>query len=161
MANKLLLLKDVDGLGRKGDVVSARPGYVRNFLLPQGFACTASANALRMQARLQEERLKQAAVDKQESDAIATRCTGLVLTQVVKIDQEGHMYGSVSAHDIIQLMKNEAGIELEKKAVQLQHPIKETGVSEIKIKLKEGVVFTVTLKVVPEEAPVPPAAKKA
>lgn len=150
--NKLLLLKDVEGLGRKGEIVSnVRPGYARNFLLPQAMAIVADANALRMQAKLQEERQKQAAVDKKESEEMALRFQDLTLTSTVKIDHEGHMYGSVSAIDIAHLLKEQAGIEVEKRAIQLPHPIKETGVHNIKVKLKEGVMSAFVLKVVPEE----------
>jgi large subunit ribosomal protein L9 len=164
MANKLLLLEDVDALGRKGDIVSVRPGYARNFLLPQGIAIVANANALRMQNKLQEERKKQAAIDKKEADELAANITGITLIATVKIDHEGHMYGSVSALDIVHLLKDQTGFELERRAVQLPQPIKETGVHDIKVKLKEGVATTFTLKVIPEggaleEAPAAEAQK--
>jgi large subunit ribosomal protein L9 len=152
MANKLLLLADVDALGRSGDVVSVRPGYARNFLLPQGLAVIANKHALRMQVRLQEERKKQALIDKAHSEELATRLQGMTLSTIVKVDHEGHMYGSVSAHDIAHLLKAE-GVEIEKRSIQLPHALKETGVHTIKIKLKEGVLSTFTLKVVPEEVP--------
>lgn len=151
MQNKLLLLDDVDGLGRKGDVVTARPGYIRNFLLPQKKAIVADTHALRMQARLQEERRKQADIDKQESERIAGGMEGLTISVTVKVDHDGHMYGSVSALDITRLLEEQANLTLEKKMVQLHHPIKETGVHTIKIKLKEGIGSSVTLKVIPEE----------
>ena len=71
MANKLLLLGDVDSLGRSGEIVSVRPGYARNFLIPQGLAVVADARTLRMQAKLKEERLKRAESEKKESEEIA------------------------------------------------------------------------------------------
>lgn len=153
MANKLLLIEDVEELGRSGDVVSVRPGYARNFLLPQGFAVVADKNALRMQAKLQEERKQKAIVDRQEAEKAASALEGVVLTIVVKVDHEGHMYGSVSAHDIISLLQEQVNVALEKRSVALKHPIKETGVHTITIKLKEGVASEITLKVVPENAP--------
>lgn len=153
MANKLLLLEDVDGLGRKGDIVGARPGFARNFLLPQGFAIIADKSALRMQARLQEERQQKAIVDKKQSDEMAARIEGLTCTTVVKVDHDGHMYGSVSAVDIMHLLNENAGVTVEKREIQLTHPIKETGVYTIKLKLKEGVMANFELKVVPEEVP--------
>lgn len=152
MASKLLLIEDVEALGRSGDIVNVKPGYARNFLLPQGFAVIADKSALRRQARLQEERRKKAIVDKQESEKIAGSLEGVTLTTIVKVDHEGHMYGSVSAHDIADLLREQANIEVEKRAVALKHPIKETGVHTITIKLKEGVTCAITLKVVPEEA---------
>ena len=71
MGNQLLLLEDVDDLGRSGDVVSVKPGFARNFLLPQKKAVVADKNTLRMQARLKEEREKRAAVDKKDSEILA------------------------------------------------------------------------------------------
>jgi large subunit ribosomal protein L9 len=153
MPNKLLLLDDVDGLGRQGDVVNVRPGYARNFLLPEGLAVVADKRALRMQVRLQEERSQKAIVDKKEAEELAARFQDITLTTIVKIDHEGHMYGSVSSVDVIHLLKDQANIELERRNVQLPHPIKEIGVHTIKLKLKEGIPASFTLKVVPEEQP--------
>lgn len=150
MATKLLLIEDVEDLGRSGDIVSVRPGFARNFLLPKKYAIIADKGALRQQARLQEERNKKAVLDKQESESTAQILENVHLTTIVKVDHEGHMYGSVSSHDIVELLKNQANIELEKRTITLKHPIKETGVHTIAIKLKEGVVSSLTLKVIPE-----------
>lgn len=150
MATKLLLIEDVEDLGRVGDIVSVKPGYARNFLLPKGTAVVADKNALRMQARLQEERKKQAILDKQEAEQSAAALEVVTLTTIVKVDHEGHMYGSVSAHDILNLLKEQANIVLEKRAVVLKHAFKEIGVHEIAVKLKEGVNATIKLKIIPE-----------
>jgi large subunit ribosomal protein L9 len=150
MATKLLLIEDVEDLGRSGDVVSVRPGFARNFLLPQGVAVIADRVTLRKQKLLQEEREKRAAVDKQEAEQTASGLNELVLTKIVKVDHEGHMYGSVSAHDVADLLQQQSNITLEKRAIGLKHPIKETGVHHIAIKLKEGVTASITLKVVSE-----------
>jgi large subunit ribosomal protein L9 len=152
MANsKLLLIHDVENLGRSGDIVAVRPGYARNYLLPQQLAIIASPSALRMQAKLQEERKKKALIDKSEAEAQAGKLTGIVVTTSVKVDKEGHMYGSVSAADIAELLLGQHQIALEKKAMHMKHPFKEVGVFEIPIKLKEGVAAQITLKIVPEE----------
>lgn len=151
MATKLLLLVDVDSLGRSGDIVNVRPGYARNFLLPNQHAVIADSRALKMQARLQEERRLKAIEDKKESEMLAGKLETIHLTVVVKVDQEGHMYGSVTALDIAHLLKDQAGIEIEKKSIGLKHPVKEIGVHTIPLKLKEGVQSAVTLKVVSEE----------
>lgn len=152
MATKLLLIEDVEDLGRSGDIVNVRPGYSRNFLLPQGFAVIADKNALRMQARLQEERKKKALLDKEEADKTAAALEGITLTTIVKVDQEGHMYGSVSTHDVVVLLQEQANIALEKRAVGLKHPIKELGTHTINIKLKEGVTASINLTIEPEDA---------
>ena len=106
MKQKLLLLEDVEALGRKGEVVSAKPGYVRNFLLPQRLAVIASANTLRKQERLKAEREKQAVVDRKESEELAVQIEASTLETKVKVDPEGHMYGSVSAGDIAALFQD-------------------------------------------------------
>jgi len=151
MATKLLLLEDVDALGRSGEVVNVKPGYARNFLIPQGLAVMADKHALRMQERLRQERQNKALVDKQESEEVATRLEGISVTKVVKVDQEGHMYGSVTLADIVQLLQDHHQLELDKKSIQLKHPIKTTGVHPIPVKLKEGVMTTFNLKVMSEE----------
>jgi len=152
MATKLLLIEDVEDLGRSGDVVSVKPGYARNFLLPRGHAVVADKNALRLQVRLQEERKKKAIEDKKDAEKMAESLESFTLTTIVKVDHEGHMYGSVSSHDIIDLLKDQANLILEKRAIALKHPIKETGVHEVAVKLKEGVTSKVILKVLPEGA---------
>lgn len=151
MATKLLLVDDVDDLGRSGDIVSVKPGYARNFLLPRGNAIVADKRALRMQARLQEERKQRAIVDKQEAEALAAKFEGVSLSTTVKVDHEGHMYGSVTLADVAHLLQEQASIQLDKKLIQLKHALKETGVHTINVKLKEGVAASFKLKVVPEE----------
>lgn len=152
MANKLLLLDDVEALGRSGDIVSVRPGFARNFLLPRGLARIADKNALRMQTRLKEERSKKAILDKKESEDHAEKIKDLTVMTVVKVDHDGHMYGSVSAADVVRLLEEQSSVVLEKRAIQLPHAIKEVGVHTIKVKLKEGIATSFVLKIVPEEA---------
>src|SRR5262249_16429727 len=139
-------------LGRSGDIVNVRPGYARNFLLPRGLGVVADKSALRMQTRLQEERRKKAIQDKKEAEEHATKILDVTLSTIVKVDHEGHMYGSVSAHDIVELLKEQVNIDVEKRSIQLKHPIKEVGVHTINVKLKEGVTSSFTLKIMPEEA---------
>ncbi len=149
MKRQLLLLEDVEALGKKGEIVSAKAGYIRNFLLPQGLAIVASPNTLRKQESLRAERAKQAVIDRRESEELAIRIEAASLETRVKVDPEGHMYGSVSAADIAQLFQ-EKGIPVEKKSVQVNKPIKETGMHKISLKLKEGVTITCHLNIIPE-----------
>ena len=150
MKQQLLLLEDVEALGKKGEIVTAKPGYVRNFLLPKGFAVVASTNTIRKQEKLRAERAKQAIVDKKESEELALQVEGASPLEIrVKVDPEGHMYGSVSAADIARLFQ-EKGLPIEKKSVMVNKPIKETGTHKITLKLKEGVMVTFALAITPE-----------
>ncbi len=154
MKQNLLLLEDVDGLGRSGDVVTAKPGFIRNFLLPQKKAVIADKQTLKMQARLKEEREKRAAVDRKEAEELAAKFAELVLSTEVKIDPDGKMYGSVTTLDIARLLQ-ENGYAIERKNVLLAHPIKTMGVHSIELKLKEGVPATFKLEVTPEGGALP------
>jgi len=147
MATRILLLEDVDDLGQKGQIVTVKSGYAFNFLIPKKHALIADANAVRRQARLQEERRLKAVEDRKASDEMAAQLNGMTFSTEVKVDPEGHMYGSVSNLDIIHLIKLQTGIQLEKRAIGLKHPIKQTGVYDLVLRLKEGVEATVHLKV--------------
>lgn len=154
MKQQLLLLEDVDGLGRSGDIVTAKSGFIRNFLLPQKKALIASSQSLKMQARLKEERAKKAIVDREESLKWAAAFEGVVLKTVVKVDPEGNMYGSVTAIDIAKMMQ-EKGYAIEKKHVAMHQPIKTVGSHAIAFRLNEGVPASVTLEITAENMPSP------
>jgi len=151
MAKQVLLLQDVLDLGRKGDVCTVKEGYAYNYLLPQRFAMLASKHALRQQERLQEERRKLAAKDLKEAESIKECLKDELFAFAVKVDHEGHMYGSVSASNIIEHIKAQTGIELDKKVIQMQHPIKQTGAYTLSLRLKEGVTSEVHVRVMSEE----------
>lgn len=151
MATQVLLLEDVDTLGRSGEVVNVKPGYARNYLFPKRLAVVADKRTLRMQERLREERRKKAVVDRKEAEELASRLDGITLVSIVKVDHEGHMYGSVTIGDIIDLIRDEKNVELEKKSIGIKHAIKATGIHTIPLKLKEGVAASFTLKVMSEE----------
>lgn len=148
---QLLLLEDVEKLGRSGDIVKVKPGFARNYLLPRGAALVATKGALLRQKRLQEERAKKAAEDKATAEAVAKVIEGAILTTVVKTDPEGHMYGSVSVADIANMLLEQKSATVEKKQIALKHPIKTTGVHEVQINLPEGVTALIHVKIETEQ----------
>jgi large subunit ribosomal protein L9 len=152
MATRILLLEDVEHVGIKGEITTVKPGYAYNFLIPKKKALIADANAIRRQARLQEERKQKALQDRKASEEIAARLEGQILTFEVKVDHDGHMYGSVSQLDIVHAIHKEMGMELDRRAVQLQHPIKQVGAYDIAVRLKEGVETLIHVKVSSEHS---------
>ncbi len=160
MATKYLLLEDVEGLGRKGEIVNAKAGYARNFLVPQGFALMADTRTLRMQARLQAERETRAAEDRRVAEIQAEEIAALQLEVVVKVDSEGHMYGSVTTHDIHHLLEKK-GVVVDRRSILLKHAVKTLGSHKIALKLKEGIPATLTLTVSGEGLPAVAQAKEA
>ena len=149
MSQKILLLQDVDNVGRKGDIAIVKPGYAYNYLLPKKLAILATRAALRHKERLEQERREQAELDKNESEKLAEQLHGEVLEIEVKVDHEEHMYGSVTNLMILEHIKAKTGIELEKKAVHMKAPIKAIGVYDVPLQLKEGVTTQIQVKVIP------------
>ncbi|MEX1012548.1 MAG: 50S ribosomal protein L9 [Waddliaceae bacterium] len=152
MAHKILLLEDVRKLGRKGDVVSVRPGFARNYLIPNGVALRADKHTLRLKERLEEERKQKAVEDRTEAEGFASKIDGTVVSVTVKVDPAGHMYGSVSATDAANLLSKETGLEIDKSSIDLKHPIKKLGDHSLSVLLKEDVKASFTVKVVAEGA---------
>jgi len=161
MSTKLLLIEDVRDLGRSGDIVAVKPGYARNYLLPQGVALIADRRTLRIQERLQQERAKKAAEDRKEAEAQAKQLETIVLETRVKTDPEGHMYGSVAVQDILDLLAEVAKIEVDKKGVLLKHPIKALGIHRVELRLNEGVEAAVVVKVMNEQGEIGTSAASA
>lgn len=157
--NQLLLLDDVDGLGRQGDVVSAKQGFVRNYLLPQKKAMIADKHTLLLQAKLQEERAKKTILDRKEAELLAAKLASLMVRTEVKVDPEGKMYGSVAAVDIVKLLQ-EKGFAIEKRQIVLTHPLRALGSHTISLKLKEGVMASFALEVEPEGGVLPEPKEK-
>lgn len=147
---KLLLIEDVEDLGRSGEVVLVKAGYARNFLVPKRFAIVADPNTLKMQEKLRKERAVIAIQEKKESEELAKIIEQMALSITVKVDPEGKMYGSVGPQDIIELIEKH-NIKLTKKNIGIKKHIKETGTIEVPIKLKEGVETKISLQIIPEK----------
>jgi len=142
MKRHYLLLEDVYGLGHKGDLIEGnkvKPGYMRNFLSPKGKAVVADKGTLRMRERLQKEREEQAKLDKSEAEKLATLINGKEFSVNVKVDPDGHMYGSVGVSDLLKIFKDEIGVELDRHAIRLAKPFKSRGRFPINFVLKENV----------------------
>ena len=144
---QLLLLEDVINLGRKGELVSAKPGFVRNYLLPQKKAVIADKRTIRMQEQLQAERVAQSAKDKKDCQALAVRLKEKTLTIKVKNDSQGHLYGSVASADIVKILEDQESVTIERKTVILPKPFKTVGIFDVHLRLKEDVKATFKLKI--------------
>jgi large subunit ribosomal protein L9 len=104
---------------------------------PQKMAVVADKFTIRLQARLQEERAKQAAEDKNDALVLAERIAPMELSLVVKVDPDGHMYGSVAATDIVKLLADE-NVAIDRKNIVLPQPIRELGAHRIQLRLKRA-----------------------
>jgi len=143
---EVILREDVDKLGRRGDVVKVAEGYGRNFLLPRGLAMAVSDANKAMIAKERKAHDARLAKEKAEHEAVAQRIASLRFVAPRKVGENDVLYGSVTSGDIGEFLKAK-GIEIDKRKVSLEEPIKKLGEHEVKIKLHPDVVATLRLLV--------------
>lgn len=146
---QVILLQDVKGQGKKGDLVDVNEGYARNFLIKKGFAEVATPN------KINDLKQKKAAADfhKQEEikamRALAAELKGKTFTLKIKVGQGGKVFGSVTGATIAEAM-TAAGYDVDKKKIVLESPIKAVGVYDVDIKLLEGISTKIKVQVAEE-----------
>lgn len=143
---EVILLERIARLGQIGDVVKVRPGFARNFLLPQKKALRATADNKK---QFEEQRAQIEAHNlarKQEAEKVKPKIDGLTIVVIRQASETGHLYGSVGAKDISQAVC-EAGVTIDKRQVILEKPIKLLGLHPTKVALHPEVSVTVTVNV--------------
>lgn len=143
---EIILLEHLTGLGRMGEKVSVKPGFARNFLLPQGKALPASpANMAKYEAQ-KAELEKEMKAKKAEADKVAAKLDGVKVTLKRPASETGQLYGSVKPRDIAVELEAQ-GVAVQKSAVQIGQPIKEIGEHEVKVALHAEVIVPLALEV--------------
>jgi len=149
---KLILRENVASLGRAGDVINVKPGYARNYLLPQGLAYTASAaniQRIEEEAVRRQERMRR---DYLEANRQASQLEGLTVSVTARAGSEGQLFGSVNARDICGLVQeSDIDFELDKRSVLLAEPIKAVGEHLVPVRLQSGVETEIRVVVEAEE----------
>jgi large subunit ribosomal protein L9 len=143
---KVILADDVRGLGHRGDTVTVKPGYARNFLFPQGVAYEATEAKVR---RLSEEKKKydeKMLREKVVASEAASKVEGLSVTISKKAGDEGHLYGSVTASEIADALAAKS-IEVDRRRIELAEPIRRVGSHTVHVRLHKDVVATLTVDV--------------
>ncbi len=143
---KVILREDVPRLGDAGEVVSVRPGFARNFLLPQGkaiLATEASVNALEHHRRVITDKL---AREKKSLEAEKSRIEAVSLEIAVRVGEEGKLFGSVTATQIAELLA-EKGVRVDRRKIELAEPIREAGEHHVPLRLSRELVAQVRLNV--------------
>ena len=145
---ELLLADDVESLGKRGEVVRVRPGYARNFLLPNGMATLATEDNKRRVKRHQEK-LESLEVERIKQLKVRAEAVGKYsVTLEANANEEGHLYGSIMGPDISKALKA-AGYQIESEDVRLDGPLKELGMYTVKIYLHADAQTEVKVWVVP------------
>ena len=154
---KVLLVQDVDHLGKAGELKDVTGGFGRNYLIPKGFAVLAT----RGQIKQAEERLaaqrKRVDAARKDAEALAARLNGVTLTFTAKVGEQDRLYGSVTSADIAEKIEQQLKIEIDRRKIELDEPIKRTGTFPVSIRLIAGVEPVVNVVVHGEGGPAPVA----
>ena len=146
---KVILKRDVKGLGREGDLKEVKGGYARNYLLPTGAGVVADKGAVANWERHRDQREERDRSARSDAEATAEKLRALRLEVPVKAGERGRLFGAVTGHQIADLIHAE-GIELDRHALHLREPIKALGDYKIDVRLMPGVEATVSVSVVAE-----------
>ncbi len=147
MTTKVILRADLQGLGKRGDIVDVSDGYARNFLLPKGHAFTATDGAVSQAGAMRRARDLRDAHDREGAQAIATKLVAKVITIAAKSGPDGKLYGSVTSADVATAIEAQTGITLERKQLHMD-PLKSLGEHSVSAKLHSAVEFPIRIEVV-------------
>ena len=138
-----ILLQDVETLGERGDVIDVAPGYLRNFLVPRKLAQPATPGSIAEAQRRREaaERAVREAAERAEENAALLRRT--VLTIPHAAGEDGRLFGSITAQEIVDAIRQARGLKLDRRKVQLEQPIRATGTHMVTVEVHEGVTADV------------------
>jgi large subunit ribosomal protein L9 len=147
MVMKLILLKDVEKLGKSGDLVAAKDGYARNYLFPKGLALLATERNIKSAAADKRHKDEALEKEKQEARRLSEIISRLSCTIAVEAGKDDKLFGSVTAVDIHKALEAE-GVSVDKKKIELKDHLNQIGIYQIPVKLHPEVVATLKLWVV-------------
>jgi len=147
---QVILRTDIDGLGKRGDIVDVADGHARNFLLPKGKAIKASAGAIEQAAKMRRARDLRDASDREAATTVASTLVPKVITISAKA-RDGRLFGSIHDTDIVSAVAEQTGIQLDRRMIEINEPIKEVGQHVVTAALHSEVSFPITIDVTPAE----------
>ena len=146
---KVILTKSVDPLGTKGDVVDVSDGYARNYLIPRKFAVKASDGALRQAEAMRQARIDSERKALEDARALGESLAGTRVVVAARAGDAGNLFGSIGSADIAEAIVKFTGVEIDKKIIAVENPIKEIGLHEVMLEPHPQVTVSVTLDVIP------------
>lgn len=136
---KVLLIKDVKGLGKAGDIKEVKDGYGKNFLIAKGYAKLATDAVIKQFQAKQKQKEKQKEKEIEELKKLKEKIENIKLTIKHRVGANGALFGAITNKEISEHLKKDFGIEVDKKHIELNSPIKQTGEFEVEIKLGHGI----------------------
>ena len=149
---KVILLQEVEGLGKPGDIKDVAPGYARNYLLPRQLVTAATGTQLANLKQRVASTQRKLAQQRQTNAALAERLTNVTLTFAVRVGQGGRLYGSVTNQNIADALQEQENITIDRRLIQLRDPLRQLGDFEIGVRVAQGVEPKVKVRVVSTEA---------
>ena len=144
---KIVLRADVDNVGKKGDIIDVADGHARNFLLPRGLAIKATRGVEAQAASMRRSRDLKDARDREAAEVVARTLVPAVIRIPARAGAEGRLFGSVTAADVVEAVTAQTRIELDRRRLRMDEPIRSVGTHEIPVKLHSDVEFRITIEV--------------
>lgn len=148
---KVLLTQDVEKLGHAGEIKEVSGGYGRNYLLPKGFAVLATRGQVKQAEERAAAQNKRNQAARRDAEALAARINGQTLRFTVRVGELGRLYGSVTNSDIAEKLQETSGIEVDRRRIDLEDPIRRIGIYPVSIHLVSGVTAVINVVVEGEE----------
>jgi large subunit ribosomal protein L9 len=145
---RVVLRADVDAVGKKGDILDVADGYARNYLIPKGKAIVATAGVVNQAAAMRRSRDLKDAKDRESAETVARALVAAVIRVPAKAGAEGKLFGSVTAADLATAVSAQTGVDLDRRRLHLDEPIKSLGVHQVAVRLHSDVEFPITVEVV-------------
>ena len=144
---QVVLRTDVPDLGKKGDVIDVADGYARNYLVPRGLAMKASKGAAEQATVMRRSRDVKDARERGAAEEVATKLVPQVIKLTSRAGGEGRLFGSVTTTDVAEAVLAQTGIELDRRKLHLDEPIRAVGTHRVTVRLHSDVEFPVTVEV--------------
>ncbi|MBQ1660719.1 MAG: 50S ribosomal protein L9 [Clostridia bacterium] len=148
---KVVLLSDIKGTGKKGELVNVSDGYARNFLFPRKLAKEADAQALTELRNAEQSRLHKIAVETAQAEENKKKLEGQILNMTAKAGQGGRLFGSVTSKEIANEIKQRYGLDVDKRKIVLDSDIKAFGTYNCEVKLYTGISANIKVKVTEQQ----------
>jgi large subunit ribosomal protein L9 len=145
---KVILRADIDGLGHRGDIVEVAKGYARNFLVPRSLALPATEGAESQATAMRKARDQRDSAAREQAEEIARQMVTKEIVVTVRAGAGGRLFGSVTAAEIVDAVRDQAGFDLDRKALRMDDHIKELGEYHVMARLHNDVEFPINVKVV-------------
>lgn len=144
---KVLLAQDVENLGKAGDVKEVSGGYGRNFLMPKGLAVLATKGQIKQAEERQAAQQKRVQAARKDAEGLAARIAGQTLRFTARVGELDRLYGSITSADIAEKLKQQTGVEVDRRRIDLDEPLKRIGIYPIKVQLVAGLEPLITVVV--------------